>query len=262
LKNAESHQAFADLKADAAVVVAYGLLLPEPILTAPRFGCLNVHASDLPRWRGAAPIHRAIMAGDESTAVCIMQMERGLDTGPVLARKHVAIDDTITTGALQDVLKIEGASLLVETLGNLAAGPVAATPQPQDGVSYAAKISKSETEIDFSQSAVDVHNHIRGLAPTPGAWFLARTSDTGTRVKVLQSEVIADLAADIGAPASVIPGTLVDDAALTVACGSGAVRLATVQRAGSKPCDGQAFLNGTDFGIGDAITLGDAGQDA
>lgn len=249
LKTTDAQNAFAALGADAAVVVAYGLLLPQAILAAPRLGCLNVHASDLPRWRGAAPIHRAIMAGDRTTAVCIMQMDSGLDTGDVLLREAVDIGADVTTGHLHDTLSNRGAAVLVDALIALEAGTLTAVPQSDQGISYARKISKDETEIDFSGPASDVHNHIRGLSPFPGAWFQAAMPEAGERVKVLASRIS-------GAPpppGTTRPGMLLSAADFTVACGTGAVRLQTVQRAGGKPCDGSAYLNGAAFNIGDVV---------
>jgi methionyl-tRNA formyltransferase len=191
LRAPEEHTRFAGLGADAAVVIAYGLILPPAILAAPRLGCLNVHASALPRWRGAAPIQRAIMAGDTETAVMVMRMEEGLDTGPVGASRTVPILPGMTAGELHDLLSERGAGLIVEALAQLEAGTLAFVPQPGEGVTYAAKIAKAESRIDFTRPAAEVHNQIRGLSPFPGAWFEAPTAAGGReRIKVLRAAVI------------------------------------------------------------------------
>jgi methionyl-tRNA formyltransferase len=244
LKGADEQAAFRALGADAAVVVAYGLLLPKAILDAPRSGCFNVHASALPRWRGAAPIHRAIMAGDAETAVMVMKMEEGLDTGPVCATARVAIGPRTTTGQLHDELAEAGAALIVSALAELEAGRLTAVPQPQDGILYAAKIDKAEARIDFSRDAAAVHNHIRGLSPFPGAWFEA-AGPTGAveRVKVLRCEPAQRCGA---------PGAVLDDS-LTIGCGSGAVRLIEVQRAGKRPMLVGEFLRGFPLAAGTTV---------
>ncbi|SEP83599.1 methionyl-tRNA formyltransferase [Thalassovita taeanensis] len=228
LKGAEAQAEFAALQADVAVVVAYGLILPQAILDAPAKGCLNIHASLLPRWRGAAPIHRAIMAGDAETGICIMQMEAGLDTGPVLLRKAVAIGAQETTAQLHDRLSALGAALIVEALARLDA--LQPEVQPEDGVSYAHKIDKAEAAVDWAAPAAEVDRKIRGLSPFPGAWV----EIGGQRVKLLASS----LAEGAGAP-----GEVLDDA-LTVACGTGAVRLLRLQRAGRAAQDAGEFLRG------------------
>ena len=228
LKSPEEQQAFAALGADVAVVVAYGLILPQAILDAPAQGCLNIHASLLPRWRGAAPIHRAIMAGDARTGVCIMQMEAGLDTGPVLLSDATPIGATETTDQLHDRLSVMGAALIVEALARLPT--LTPEPQPEEGVTYAAKIDKAEARVDWSQPAEAVDRLIRGLSPFPGAWC----EIGGERVKLLHSEPAEGQGA---------PGGVLDDA-LTVACGSGAVRLTRLQRAGKAAQDSQTFLRG------------------
>ena len=217
---------FAALDADLAVVVAYGLILPQAILDAPRLGCLNIHASLLPRWRGAAPIHRAIMAGDRETGVCIMQMEAGLDTGPVLLREAVQIGPEETTADLHDRLSALGAQLIVQALEHL---PLPALPQPAEGVTYAAKIDKAEARVDFSQPAVAVDRLIRGLSPFPGAWTLVN----GERVKLLRSR----LAKGNGAPGQVLGG-------FTIACGEGAVEITEAQREGKRPMPALEILRG------------------
>lgn len=230
LRNDEAQAEFAAFNADAAIVVAYGLILPKPILDAPRLGCFNVHASLLPRWRGAAPIHRAIMAGDAETGVTIMQMDEGLDTGAMMMREAMPIAPDATTGELHDALAAMGARLMPVALAAADRGSLKPTPQPAEGVTYAEKISKSESRIDWSKPARDVHNHIRGLSPFPGAWF----EFDGARVKVLRST----LGSGSGAP-----GTALDDA-LTIACGDGAVRLVQVQHEGKKAMSAEEFLRG------------------
>lgn len=226
--------AFAALNADAAVVVAYGLLLPKPVLDAPRLGCFNVHASKLPRWRGAAPIQRAIMAGDAVTAVNIMRMETGLDTGPVCLGRDVPIPPAMTAGELHDALSALGAELMVEALAKLEAGALHCVAQPSDGATYAAKIDKAATRIDFSQPATAVIDHIRGLSPYPGAWFEIALGDKPERIRVLSAQE---------AEGGGAPGTTIDDR-LTIACGSGAVRIERLQRAGKHPMAAADFLRG------------------
>ena len=232
---AESDKAtFAAHAADAAVVVAYGLLLPAAVLEAPRFGCFNLHPSKLPRWRGAAPIQRPIIAGDTETAVMVMRMEKGLDTGPVCLREQVPIGPDETAGELHDVLAQRGASLMVRTLAALERGSLDCTPQAADGVTYAKKIDKAEARIDFGSGAHEVHNLIRGLSPFPGAWFEAGIEGKRERIKVLRATVVDGRGA---------PGVVLDDA-LTIACGSGAVRLIELQRAGKKPMPAAEVLRG------------------
>lgn len=234
LKSDEAQAEFEALNADAAVVVAYGLLLPKPVLDAPRFGCLNGHASLLPRWRGAAPIQRAIMAGDTETGVMVMRMEEGLDTGPVATGETVAIGPDMTAGELHDRLMASCASLMVEALAGLEAGSLTFTPQPDQGAIYAKKVEKAETRVDWRLQASTVHNHIRGLSPFPGAWCEAEIGGRVERLKLLRST----LGEGRGEP-----GGILDDR-LTVACGSGAVRLVEVQRAGSRPASASEFLRG------------------
>ncbi|MGL4325023.1 MAG: methionyl-tRNA formyltransferase [Beijerinckiaceae bacterium] len=236
LKTPEAQTLFASHEADVAVVVAYGMLLPKAILEVPVDGCLNLHGSLLPRWRGAAPIHRAVMAGDTQTGVMVMRMDEGLDTGPVAMVERTAIGPDETTGDLHDRLKNLGADLMVRALAALARGSLTFTPQGSDGITYAKKILNDEARIDFSASHTTVHNLVRGLSPFPGAFFEADLGKGLERVKVLKS-------APAGA-AQAAPGTVLDTH-LTIACGDGAVRLITVQRAGSKPMDAAAFLNGT-----------------
>ena len=231
LKEADAQAAFAALNADVAVVVAYGLILPQAILDAPTAGCLNIHASLLPRWRGAAPIHRAIMAGDAETGVCIMQMEAGLDTGPVLLRKATAIGAEETTGALHDRLAVIGAGAIVQALATLP--DLQPEPQAEDGVTYAAKIDKAEARVDWTQPAEDVDRLIRGLSPFPGAWC----DVNGERIKLLASR----LAEGDGAPGAVLNGFI-------IACGTGAVEVTMAQRAGKKAMTVRDVLQGLTLG--------------
>ena len=227
LKSAEEQLHFADVKADAAVVVAYGLLLPRAVLDAPKYGCFNVHASLLPRWRGAAPIQRAIMAGDAETGVTIMRMEAGLDTGPILKVGRVTIGAHTTASSLHDELAVLGSQLMVEVLEHPSAH---GTVQPIDGVTYAKKIEKAEAHIDFFKSALEVRNHIHGLSPFPGAWCMVN----GARVKILQCQIVEQ-----GGSA----GEMLDDE-LTVACGMSALRFTSLQREGKGVMDAATFLRG------------------
>ncbi|KGJ22631.1 methionyl-tRNA formyltransferase [Paracoccus sanguinis] len=226
LKAPEDQADFAALGADVAVVVAYGLILPQPVLDAPRLGCLNIHASILPRWRGAAPIHRAVMAGDAETGVAIMQMEAGLDTGPVLAEARTPIGPEDTTGDLHDRLADMGAALIAEVLDRL---PLDAVPQPDDGVTYAAKIDKAEARIDWTRPAAEVDRLIRGLSPFPGAWCEV----AGERVKLLRARVV---------PGEGDPGAVLGP--LVVACGAGAVEVLELQRQGKRPLPTAEALRG------------------
>ena len=234
-KNPSDVEAFRALGADVAIVVAYGLLLPESILSGTRLGCYNGHASLLPRWRGAAPIQRAIMAGDAETGMMVMKMDKGLDTGPVALTERVAIGDTMTAGELHDRLSEVGAVLMVEAMARLENGDLPLRPQPADGALYAAKIGKEESRIDFSKPAPEVHNHIRGLAPFPGAWFEAEINGKPERIKVLKTE----LAEGAGETGTVL------DTRLTIACNTGAIRPLRLQRAGGKPLGLADFLRGT-----------------
>jgi methionyl-tRNA formyltransferase len=234
LKGKAEQDAFAALEADAAVVVAYGLLLPAPVLAAPRLGCFNLHASALPRWRGAAPIQRAIMAGDKETAATIMRMEQGLDTGPVCLAEPVAIPPDMAAAELHDVLAQRGAGLMVRALGALERGLLACAPQPKSGATYAAKIDKAEARIDFTRPACEVHNLVRGLSPFPGAWLETKAAGKPERIKVLRTALV-----DGGGT----PGEVLDEQ-LTVACGEGAVRLVALQRAGKKPMSAAELLRG------------------
>ena len=231
LRNEDAQSSFAALKADIAVVVAYGLILPQVILDAPTKGCLNIHASLLPRWRGAAPIHRAIMAGDSETGVCIMQMEAGLDTGPVLLRKATQIGAEETAGELHDRLSAMGAEAIVEALSTL--DDLEPSVQPEDGVTYAEKIDKSEARIDWTQSATEVDQKIRGLSPFPGAWC----DVGGERVKLLGSKL---------GQASASAGRVIGG--FEIACGSGSVIITKAQRAGKKAMAASEVLQGLDLG--------------
>ena len=231
LKDDDVQKIFHAHNADAAVVVAYGLILPKPILEAPRLGCFNVHASLLPRWRGAAPINRAIMAGDAASGVTIMKMDEGLDTGAMAMAERAAIGADMTAGELHDALSRVGADLMLRVLAAAERDSLSLTPQPASGVTYAEKISKNETRIDWGKPWKQVHDHIRGLSPFPGAWFEL----DGVRVKVLRS-----IRGESAGP----PGILLDNR-LTVACGDGAVQLVQVQRAGRQPMSADEFLRGT-----------------
>jgi methionyl-tRNA formyltransferase len=241
LRNPEVQAEFAALGLDGAVVAAYGLILPPPVLAAPRLGCLNIHGSLLPRWRGAAPIHRALLAGDEQTGITIMQMDAGLDTGAMLLRHAVAIGPETTAAGLHDQLAALGAAMIVEVVAGLAAGRLVAEPQPDQGVTYAAKLERDEGRIDWARPAVELERRLRALSPWPGVWFEA----AGERIKVLGAAVAA--AGDGAAP-----GTLLDSE-LTVACGAGALRLTRVQRAGRAPVDGAAFLRGFALTVGQPV---------
>ena len=237
LKDATAASTIGALNANSAVVVAYGLILPKAILDCFPLGCFNLHASLLPRWRGAAPIQRAIMTGDNGTGVMVMKMEEGLDTGPIAMADPAPIGADMTAGELHDELATRGARLTTAALAALERGSLQLTPQSNDGVTYAHKIEKSETRIDWAKSWSEAHNHIRGLSPFPGAWFEA--ADVG-RVKVLRSTK--------GEGAGK-PGQILDDR-LTVACRDGAVRLVEVQRAGKQPMGAEEFLRGTPIGRG------------
>lgn len=235
LRGEEAAEQFRSLDADVAVVVAYGMILPESILAAPELGCLNLHASLLPRWRGAAPIQRAIMAGDAETGVAVMRMEKGLDTGPVGMAERVAIGPDMTAGELHDRLAPLGADLMVRALAALSRGGLQFTPQPAEGVTYAHKIANEDARIDWTQPSQAVHDRIRGLSPFPGAFATIDLGRGPERIKVLRSAMVPDRSGD--------PGLVLDDA-LTVACGAGAVRLLQVQKAGSRAMAADEFLRG------------------
>jgi methionyl-tRNA formyltransferase len=240
LRSTEAQDGFRAHQADAAVVVAYGLILPKPILDAPRLGCLNLHASDLPRWRGAAPINRAIMAGDSETGVVVMRMAEGLDTGPMAMAERIAIGPDMTAGELHDELAWLGADLIGRALAALERGSLQLTPQPEAGVTYAAKIDKNETRIDWTRPWKAVHDHCRGLSPFPGAWFELPGAGAPARIKVLRTT---------RGEGSGAPGTVMDDN-LTIACGDGAVRILELQRAGRQPMKAEEFLRGTPLAVG------------
>ena len=234
LRTLEAAAAFRAQRAEAAVVVAYGLILPKPILGAVPLGCFNLHASLLPRWRGAAPINRAIMAGDAETGVMVMKMEEGLDTGPIAMAERVPIPPDTTAGQIHDALARLGADLMVRALAALERSSLTLTSQPAEGVTYAAKIGNDETRIVWTRPAEAVHDHIRGLSPFPGAWFELSDNGKPVRVKVLRTTKAAG---------SGSPGTLLDDA-LTVACAEGAVRILELQRAGRQAMGAADFLRG------------------
>jgi len=231
-KSEEEQAAFAALNADLAVTAAYGLILPKAVLDAPRLGCLNVHASLLPRWRGAAPIQRAILAGDAETGVTIMQVDEGLDTGPMLIAGRVPITAETTGGSLHDALAEVGARLIVEAVAGVAAGTLKPTPQPENDVTYAAKLEKAESRIDWSRPAVEIERQIRAFHPWPAAWF----ESGGKRIKALAATVV-------DGEAGAAPGTVLDDI-LTISCGEGALCIERVQREGKGPTDAVSFLRG------------------
>jgi methionyl-tRNA formyltransferase len=243
LRTDEAAEAFRGHRADVAVVVAYGMILPKPILDAPRLGCLNLHASLLPRWRGAAPIQRAVMAGDPETGVAVMRMEEGLDTGPVGLVGVTPIGPDDTAGEVHDHLMALGAGLMGRALERLPGGDLEFTPQPQSGVTYAKKITNAEARLDWSAPASVVHNQVRGLSPFPGAFFEADLGRGRERVKVLRTALVEGHGA---------PGTLLDGAGL-VACADGAVRLVEVQRAGRGPVPADAFLRGVRLAPGTVL---------
>jgi methionyl-tRNA formyltransferase len=244
LKGEAEQAAFRALQADVAVVVAYGLLLPKAVLDGTRLGGFNVHASLLPRWRGAAPIQRAVMAGDQETGVMIMKMEEGLDTGPVALAEKTAIGPYETSGELHDRLMQLAGPLMVEALARLEAGTLTLTPQVAEGVTYAKKIDKAETRVDWRLPAAAVHNHIRGLSPSPGAWCEIEMGGRAERVKLLRS---------VPAAGSGLPGEVLDDG-LAIACGEGAVRLMELQRAGGKPVTAEEFVRGARIEKGKRIS--------
>jgi methionyl-tRNA formyltransferase len=243
LRSEEAQAEFLSHRADAAVVVAYGLILPRAVLEAVPLGCFNLHASLLPRWRGAAPINRAVMAGDAESGVMVMSMEEGLDTGPVAMAERVPIGPDMTAGELHDKLAPLGADLMLRALGALERDTLSLTPQSETGVTYADKIQKGETRIEWAKPWQDVHNHIRGLSPFPGAWFELGEGRSVVRVKVLRTTKGEGGGA---------PGTLLDDN-LTIACGSGAVRILELQRAGKQPMKAEEFLRGTPLRAGSVV---------
>jgi methionyl-tRNA formyltransferase len=239
LRTAEAEAQFRAHAADIAVVVAYGLILPKPVLAAPRLGCFNLHASALPRWRGAAPINRAVMAGDAETAVMVMRMEEGLDTGPIAMAERVAIEPDMTAGDLHDRLAPLGADLMARALAALEKDALVLTPQPSDGVTYAAKIDKAETRIDWRRPWKQVHDHARGLSPFPGAWC----EIGGARVKVRRTTKGDGTGA---------PGTVVDDR-LTIACSEGAIRILSLQPAGKRAMTADEYLRGSRVAAGTVL---------
>lgn len=240
LRTEEAQAEFGAFDADAAVVVAYGLLLPKPVLDAVPLGCFNLHASLLPRWRGAAPINRAVMAGDAESGVTVMKMDEGLDTGGMAMIERVSIGADMTAGDLHERLAAIGGDLMHRALGALERGSLQVVPQPADGVIYAEKISKAETRIDWAKPARDVHNHVRGLSPFPGAWFELPGEKAPVRVKVLRAT---------RGQASGAPGSVLDDN-LTIACGDGAIRIIELQRAGKQPMKADEFLRGNKLSRG------------
>jgi len=243
LKSKEEQARFSALQADAGVVVAYGIILPKPVLDATKHGLFNIHASLLPRWRGAAPINRAVMAGDPESGVSIMRVTEGLDAGPVCLAERVQIGPDMTAGELHDALAPLGAALMVEALAKLEEGTLDCVAQHDEAATYASKLDNKETRIDWRLPARDVHDRIRGLSPYPGAWFEIEQGGKRERVKALGSERAEGKGA---------PGTLLDDR-LTVACGEGAVRLTKVQRAGKTPVTGEAFLRGVHLSPGTVL---------
>jgi methionyl-tRNA formyltransferase len=244
LRDAAAATAFAAHRADAAVVVAYGLILPEPVLAAVRLGCFNVHASLLPRWRGAAPINRAIMAGDADTGVTVMEMAAGLDSGPIALMERVPIGPDATAGDLHDRLAALGARLMGRALDDLERGALPRQPQPEAGVTYAAKLDRAETRIDWRAPWRQVHDHARGLSPFPGAWFELALDGKPVRVKVLRTTQGQGGGA---------PGTVLDDR-LTIACGEGAIRIVELQRAGARAMAAEEFLRGSPLRPGMRLT--------
>ncbi|HUY69183.1 MAG TPA: methionyl-tRNA formyltransferase [Alphaproteobacteria bacterium] len=240
LRDAEEQKIFAGLKLDIAVIAVYSLILPLPILVAPKFGCLNIHPSLLPRWRGAAPIKRALLAGDRETGVTIMQLEEGLDSGPMLLQEKIPVAPAATAETLDDELAVMGARMIVEALDGLAAGAITPKPQPQEGITYAAKLTREDGRIDWTKPAADIERQIRALQPWPGAFFM------------LGDESVKVLAAEMVAGAKGAAGTLLADD-FTVACGKDALRLVTVQRAGKSATDGASFLRGARLAEGQIL---------
>ncbi len=243
LKSADAQAEFAAFDADAAAVVAYGLILPIGILDAVPLGCFNLHASLLPRWRGAAPINRAIMAGDAASGVMAMKMDAELDTGPVGGVERLTIGADMTAGELHDKLALLGADLMLRTIGALERGALTLTQQPDEGVTYASKIDKNETRIDWRKPWREVHNHVRGLSPFPGAWFEIKGESGPVRVKVLRTTEGSGKGT---------PGSVLDDK-LTIACGEGAIRILELQRAGRQPMKADEFLRGSAMRAGNAV---------
>ncbi|WP_039759350.1 methionyl-tRNA formyltransferase [Bartonella queenslandensis] len=235
LKTAEQQDLFAALSVDAAIVVAYGLLLPKAILETPRFGCFNAHASLLPRWRGAAPIQRAIMAGDKETGIMIMKMDKGLDTGPIAFSRSILIPDNTTSAELSNKLSNIAAELMIETLSNLEKGQLKLTPQSEVGITYAAKIKKEETRIDWTKPAEFIHRYICALSPFPGCWCHMNITGQEERVKILGSRLITGPSLEIG---RIEPNSLI------IHCGQGRIEITSLQRSGGKILDSATFLRG------------------
>ena len=248
-KDDTAQQEFAAFKADVAVVAAYGLILPKAVLAAPRFGCVNVHASLLPRWRGAAPIHRAILSGDTESGITIMAMDEGLDTGAMIRRQAVPITPTTTAEDLHDALAALGATMIVTALDDLGAGNVTPEPQPDDGVTYAKKLERREGRLDWTQPADYLERAVRAFNPWPGTWFILPGNEKNARVKVLAAKVVHD---NKGKE----PGTVIDDT-LAIACGFGALRLERLQRAGKAAMDTGEFLRGTQLPAGTQLPIDD-----
>ncbi|WP_455476038.1 methionyl-tRNA formyltransferase [Bartonella sp. B17] len=236
LKTAKEQERFAALSVDAAIVVAYGLILPKAILETPRFGCFNAHASLLPRWRGAAPIQRAIMAGDKQTGIMIMKMDEGLDTGPIALSRSTSITDNMTTHELSDKLSHIGAELIVEALSALEKDQLTLTPQSLDGVTYASKIKKEETQIDWTKSAELIHKHICALSPSPSCWCEMTIGGKRQRVKILKSRLATGPSLEIG---RIEPNSLI------IHCGQGRLEITHLQRSGGKVLDSTTFLHGS-----------------
>jgi len=243
LRKEEPQSEFSAHNADIAIVVAYGLILPKSVLDAPKHGCLNLHGSILPRWRGAAPIQRAIMAGDNESGIGVMRMEEGLDTGPVCLEERLGLKPNMTAGELHDALSEAGGPLMVRALSQLEKGELECMPQSEDGVTYASKIEKSESHIDFNRPAQEVHNHIRGLSPFPGAWFEVEHEGRHERVKILECRM---------SDKSGAAGCILDDQ-LTIACAEGAIQPERLQRAGKKPMDREDFLRGRPLRAGTCL---------
>ncbi|WP_336293708.1 methionyl-tRNA formyltransferase [Bartonella sp. CB169] len=235
LKTSEQQAQFAALSIDVAIVVAYGLLLPKPILETPRFGCFNAHASLLPRWRGAAPIQRAIMAGDKETGMMIMKMNEGLDTGPIVLSHSIPITENMTASELSDKLSHIAAKLMVESLSDLEKGKLKLTPQSEKGMTYASKINKEETRIDWTKPAEVIHRHIRALFPSPGCWCTMNIGDKSERVKILGSRLAIGPSLEIGR---------IEPDSLIVHCGQGRLEITHLQRSGGKILDSATFLRG------------------
>jgi methionyl-tRNA formyltransferase len=244
LRSDEAAETFRRHAADVAVVVAYGLILPKPILEAPPLGCMNLHASLLPRWRGAAPIQRAVMAGDKETGVAVMKMEEGLDTGPVAMTERIAIAPDATAGGVHDRLARLGADLVARALAALSRGALNFTPQPSEGITYAAKIGNAEARIDWTQPARALHDHVRGLSPFPGAFAQIEVGRGAERLKVLRT---------VPTEGSGTPGEILDGD-MAVACGEGALRLLSVQRAGRSAVSGAEFMRGARLAPGSRLT--------